>query len=103
MSLNLDQNTMDAVMATLKANDLILVHKSTAQVSARFYKKRQALLRKTAVSACAVADYNLLDSQPTRRTVKNMIKDGRIMPHEAYMDNGVQMVLVSAIKRINNN
>jgi len=107
MHPNLDQDTMDAVLATFKANDLVVV--SSKDVSKKFIQKRRNLMKQKWVSACAISDYNLLDSKPSRNTVKNMIENGTIPPQ--YVDripkpNGtgtVLSVMTLWIKEVNNN
>ncbi len=95
---------MDAVMQTLKANNLVVVPEKVAKYSEKFYKKRTNLLKRKWVSACAIADYDLLNTKPSRQTVRNMITDNRIFKTETYKnEKGVQMVLVDAIHRLNNN
>lgn len=101
--LSLDQHTIDTVMATFKAEGLILVPEAVGKHASIFYDKREKLLKQKWVTAYEVAEFQLLNRKPTLKTVKNMIKDGRITKDENYInDKGVSMVLVAAIHRINN-
>lgn len=100
---SLDQHTINAVMATFKAEGLVLIPEEAGKFVTKFYEKRKTVLKQTWVTAYEVAEYQLLNKKPSLKTVKNMIEDGRITADETYKNKGVHMVLVSALHRINNN
>ena len=101
----LDQNILDqlqnTLISTLKAAGLVLLPESAAAFASEYYSKRTNLMKRKAVSLVMVEKYKLIDGVKTRRTLKNMIADGRIKPNESYRDKGTTMLLTMAIKRLN--
>lgn len=87
----------------LKAEGLILVPERVAEHGLSYYEKRRKLLAKKTVSPHEIVKYELLGAT-TVRTIKNMIKDGRIHATECYQETtGRWRIMTSAINRINQN
>lgn len=80
---------------------LVIMPYSVGMYASNFYKEQQKLLRQKSVTAYQIAKWQLLPGVKSIKTVKNMVKDGRIAAGESYVNtHGVQCILTTAIKRL---
>ncbi|MGE5944091.1 MAG: hypothetical protein ACM31G_07110 [Flavobacteriales bacterium] len=104
-AIKLDNDTFNAFADILKQRGLIVVPQNEFENKA-WYNKRSNLLRKKWLTPYEIAKFELLDTKPTLKTIKNMITEGRILKHETYIDESgkIPKVMVSrqAIERLNN-
>lgn len=85
-------------IAALRNEGMVVVPKFVVE----FEKRKMMLLKRKSITPFMIEKYKLLNGV-TRKTVMNMIKDGRIRTGEWYKDSrGITYVLTMAIKRINN-
>jgi hypothetical protein len=90
------------LMDSFKKEGLVLVPENAAVFALQYAAERKKAFKKTAVTPHTIVKYKMLNTNPTVRTIKNMVKDGRIGVEEHYRDSKDHLyVLVSAIKRIN--
>lgn len=95
------EQLQSTLISTLKNAGLVLLPESAAVFANEYYDKRSNLMKRKAVSLFLVEKYKLIDGVKTRRTLINMVADGRIKPNESYKDNNTTMLLTMAIKRLN--
>ncbi|MFV9549631.1 hypothetical protein [Algibacter sp. PT7-4] len=112
MPLNLDQNTIDVVMASFKAAGMVLVPDYAAAETLDWQKKRQALMRKKWVTPQQIEKYRLLQPKKTAATIKNWCLNPNntslVESIDWYRDNearngqGKILILHESIKALNN-
>jgi hypothetical protein len=91
------------LVAELKSEGLILVHKSSVFTDVNKLREREAIMRLKTVTPSMIIKHQLLINVKSVRTIKNMVKDGRIKANEWLKDsNGTLQILTAAIKRLNN-
>jgi hypothetical protein len=92
----------NSLLHQLKAQNLILVPNAAVPIAQKFLKERKKALQKECVTIYECVKYNLIDTQPSRQTIKNMIADGRINPSETFVDKkGTRQITIQAIHRLN--
>lgn len=106
MSTILAQESVDKIvsglMETIQKKGLVLVPENAAEFALQFAAERKKAFKKTAVTPQTIVKYKMLNSKPTVRTIKNMVKDGRIGVEEHYRNDKDHLyILVSTIKRLN--
>jgi len=90
------------LVAELKNEGLILVHKSSVFADVNKLREREAIMRLKTVTPNMIIKHQLLNNVKSVRTIKNMVKDGRIKANEWLKDsNGTMQVLTAAINRLN--
>jgi hypothetical protein len=91
------------MIGTLKGAGLLLVPEEAGPFALRFYKEQQQLLKLKHSTPYLIAKYKLLPKHPDLRTIKNMVKDGRIRPGEVFENTkGMLQIMMSAVKRLRN-
>src|SRR5690606_40059374 len=87
------------VVKQLKESNLVLLPEATARFSHQFYREREKQLAKRAVTALTTVKYELLTGIKTVRTIKYMVKDGRIPTRYHYKDQrGTLHILTAFLK-----
>lgn len=99
--VKLHPESITALVAEMKQQNLVLVHSSVAYYGFEFMREREAMLKLKAVTPNMIIKYKLLTNVKSVRTIKNMVADGRIGKNEWFKDSkGVMQILTAAIKRI---
>ena len=90
------------LISQLRDAGLVLVPNHFAKYAYDYEQKRKQLMKKRAVTLVMAEKYKLVDKATARRTLKTMIKDGRLTQNENFKDaKGVSYITTAGIRRLN--
>jgi hypothetical protein len=93
---------VDDLVKGLAAKGLVVMPAVLVDDAVRLQKARVSVMRRSKVTAYEVVKFQLLPNVSSLNTVKNMVKDGRILAGENYRDsNGKLYITKIAIERLN--
>lgn len=93
---------VNAVIDGLAKKGLAVVPADLVEPALVLQKGRERLMKRNKLTPYEIAKFKLLPGAPTAATIKNMVKDGRILDHESFKDRGGKLyITTSAVKRLN--
>lgn len=96
------EEIVQGVIEGLQAKGLVLVPESLALEALELKKAKMRLMQRKYLTPYEVSKFKLIGSV-TANTIKNMVKDGRIMDHEHFTDEAGKLYITrEGIKRLNN-
>lgn len=96
------EKIIQGVINGLKTEGLVLVPENLAVEAREILKAKQRLMQRKYLTAYEVSKFKLI-GDISITTVKNMVKDGRIMDHEHFTDEAGKLYITrEGIKRLNN-
>ena len=95
---------IEKLVDALAARGLVVGPASIMDDAMRLQKAKTRLMRRNKLTPYEVAKFKLLPNQPTLKTVKNMIDDGRIRRDEVFTDkSGKRYITKACIERLTDN
>lgn len=93
---------VDELVAGLAAKGLAVVPASLVEPAMQLQKAKAKLMKRAKVTPYECAKFQLIDGVTSIKTVKTMVKDGRITANESFTDrSGKLYITTSCINRLN--
>jgi precorrin-6B methylase 2 len=91
---------LDAAVERLQGEGLVITTAEIADEGLKLMKAKERLMRRNHLTPYEISKFKLI-GEKSILTIKNMVKDGRIMQHEYFIDKGGKMYITrEGVKRL---
>lgn len=97
-----EKNIINSLVEGLAAKGLAVVPANLVEPAMVLQKARARIMKRSKVTPYEIQKFGLVDGVKNQKTIKNMVKDGRIKQHEHFIDKSNKMYITTeCINRLN--